>query len=77
MSAAERKALFSKPSPRDELFTSPPPPSGWGGNGVSEGMEAMNINANGNGNGSEGQQGGSKKKGKQKQILFSVSARPQ
>lgn len=62
MSAQERKALFSKPSGRSA--------SDWDG-GVGEGVESMNINGEG-----ETQQA-SKKKGKGKQILFSVSARPQ
>ena len=62
MSAQDRKALFSKPSGRSA--------SEWDG-GVGEGVEAINLNGEG-----ETQQGG-KKKGKQKQILLSVSARPQ
>jgi hypothetical protein len=66
MSAQERKALFSKPTGRSA--------NEWDG-GASEGVEGMNINGNGSGEG-DTQQGG-KKKGKQKQILFSVSARPQ
>jgi hypothetical protein len=66
MSAQERKALFSKPSGRGA--------NEWDG-GVGEGVEGMSINGNGSGEG-DTQQGG-KKKGKQKQILFSVSARPQ
>jgi hypothetical protein len=66
MSAQERKALFSKPTGRSA--------NEWDG-GVGEGVEGLNINGNGNGEG-DTQQGG-KKKGKQKQILFSVSARPQ
>jgi hypothetical protein len=66
MSAQERKALFSKPTGRGA--------NEWDG-GVGEGVEGININGNGNGEG-DTQQGG-KKKGKQKQILFSVSARPQ
>jgi len=66
MSAQDRKALFSKPTGRSA--------SEWDG-GVAEGVEGLNINGNGNGEG-DTQQGG-KKKGKQKQILFSVSARPQ
>lgn len=76
MSAQERKALFSKPSARERDDSNPVPPSGngWGEGGATEGMEGMNLN----GNGGEGQQqGGGKKKGKSKQILFSVSARPQ
>jgi hypothetical protein len=64
MSAQERKALFSKPTGRSA--------NEWDG-GVAEGVEGMNINGNAEG---DTQQGG-KKKGKQKQILFSVSARPQ
>ena len=64
MSAQERKALFSKPTGRSA--------NEWDG-GVAEGVEGMNINGNGE---ADTQQGG-KKKGKQKQILFSVSARPQ
>jgi hypothetical protein len=66
MSAQERKALFSKPTGRSA--------NEWDG-GVGEGVEGLNINGNGNGEG-DTQQGG-KKKGKQRQILFSVSARPQ
>jgi hypothetical protein len=66
MSAQERKALFSKPAGREA--------SDWGGSG---GMEGLSMNDNGNGDGEGVQQNGGKKKGKQKQILFSVSARPQ
>jgi hypothetical protein len=68
MSAQERKALFSKPSGRGA--------NEWDG-GVGEGVEGMSINGNGNGSGEGDTQQGGKKKGKQKQILFSVSARPQ
>lgn len=64
MSAQERKALFSKPAGREA--------SDWTGSG---GMEGLSMNDSGDAEGV--QQNGGKKKGKQKQILFSVSARPQ
>jgi len=64
MSAQERKALFSKPVGREA--------SNWTGNGA---MEGLSMNDSGDAEGV--QQNGGKKKGKQKQILFSVSARPQ
>lgn len=84
MSAQERKALFSKPNAREETIrritgsgsNTPATPQGWGStNGTSEAVEALSL-----GDGQSEQPpttGGSKKKGKQKQILFSVSARPQ
>jgi len=75
MSAQERKALFSKPSARERDDTNPPAPNGngWNGDSAAEGVGAMTLNGAGDGQ----QQGGGKKKGKSKQILFSVSARPQ
>lgn len=84
MSAQDRKALFAKPNAREETIrritgsgsNTPATPAGWGStNGTSEAVEALSLG--------EAvteqppQNGGGKKKGKQKQILFSVSARPQ
>ncbi|KAK8854623.1 hypothetical protein IAR55_003362 [Kwoniella newhampshirensis] len=84
--AAERKALFTKPTARDESIKrilspgpSPAPVSnGWGE--VTNGMEAMSLGG-GQAHDCEGSAapvkgGGGKKKGKGKQLLFSVSARP-
>nr|XP_031863964.1 uncharacterized protein CI109_000608 [Kwoniella shandongensis]KAA5531036.1 hypothetical protein CI109_000608 [Kwoniella shandongensis] len=83
--AAERKALFNKPTPRDEsikrILGSAPPPApvnnGWGGvtNDV-QGLSLEDGQAETSGATGQGQSGGGKKKGKGKQLLFSVSARP-
>lgn len=89
MSAQERKALFSKPNARQETIrriTGTGPASGsstptqnWGNgtNGASEGVEALSLGSDEQQQQQQPQEGGSRKKGKQKQILFSVSARPQ
>lgn len=86
MTADEKKKLFSKPTPREESIkritgqdgsVAKPPINGWGG-GVVGGMERLEVDesaSQGNGEAGNGA-GGAKKKGKQKQLLFSVSARP-
>lgn len=85
--AAERRELFSKPNARQESIrritgqSAAPPPAarGWGAsagggaNGTAEAVEGLTLDDPE----APQQNGGSKKKGKQKQILFSVSARPQ
>lgn len=85
--AAERAALFSKPTATQESIArirgtqaKPPPTNSWGGsnaasnagsssssavNGATQGMEDLSVDE---------PQPKSKKKGKQKQLLFSVSA---
>lgn len=87
--AAERAALFSKPTARQESIArirgttaKPPPTNSWGGsgnatptnagsssssavNGATQALEELSIDE---------PQPKSKKKGKQKQLLFSVSA---
>ncbi|WVR09437.1 hypothetical protein IAU60_006504 [Kwoniella sp. DSM 27419] len=78
--AAERKALFTKPTAREESIrritgqaAAPPPTNGWG---LSAEVESLSL---GEADGAENPQpgvGGGKKKGKGKQLLFSVSARP-
>ncbi len=86
MTKEERAALFSKPNPRDESIRRitgagarpPPVTNGWGGSSSSEnvtaGVRDMSL---GNEDASETPSaGGGKKKGKQKQLLFTVSARP-
>ncbi|WVF67503.1 hypothetical protein IAT40_002259 [Kwoniella sp. CBS 6097] len=87
-SAADRKALFSKPTARDESIrritgAGPPPPpaaNGWGVSSATSGVEALSVadegGSNGNGTSAGGGAGGGKKKGKGKQLLFTVSARP-
>ena len=92
MTKAEREALFSKPNPRDESIRRitgsgarpTPVTNGWGSSGssgnVTAGVESLNLDS-GNGAAAAGAAGvenggGGKKKGKQKQLLFSVSARP-
>lgn len=85
--AAERAALFSKPTARQESIArirgtqaKPPPTSGWGGSAASSTAgSSSGANANGAAQGIEDlaledPQPKSKKKGKQKQLLFSVSA---
>jgi len=72
--AAERKALFTKPNAREQSIqritgqtSAPPTNNGW--SGVDEAMD--NLGEMGLDEGS-----GAKKKGKGKQLLFTVSARP-
>jgi hypothetical protein len=77
--AEERAALFSKPTARDESIarirgTAATPPSGsrWGSSPANEaanGVASLSVE-------DEAPKPQSKKKGKQKQLLFSVSARP-
>ena len=82
MSKEERAALFNKPNPRDESIrritgAAPPPARAeWGSSSstsVTEGVEGLNLDG---GAEAEPKPSGGKKKGKQKQLLFSVSARP-
>jgi hypothetical protein len=85
MSKDERMALFGKPNPRDESIrrivgTAPAPPpatNGWGG-GVVGGIQGLQVDDDDVGveNGGAGGGGGGKKKGKGKQLLFNISARP-
>ncbi|WVW85416.1 hypothetical protein I302_107454 [Kwoniella bestiolae CBS 10118] len=88
LSADEKKALFSKPNARDESIrritgtTTPPSGNGWGSaqNSLQSGLEGLSVDDSTNGSqsgGVGGTGGGGKKKGKSKQLLFSVSARPQ
>ncbi|WVQ95123.1 hypothetical protein IAU59_002217 [Kwoniella sp. CBS 9459] len=88
--AADRKALFSKPTARDESIrritgAGPPPPpaaNGWGFSSATSGVESLSVadDVGSSGNGASavagGGGGGGKKKGKGKQLLFTVSARP-
>ncbi|KAL1405818.1 hypothetical protein Q8F55_007496 [Vanrija albida] len=78
--AEERAALFSKPTARDESIARirgtpvarPTTPNSWGGGAsdAADGVAELSVS-------DEPQTGGKKKgKGKQKQLLFSVSARP-
>lgn len=88
MTAEERKALFSKPTPREESIkritgqaNAPPPVNSWkagssNGQGEVDAMEGLSLDEHAAVQGQGRQQGGGKKKGKQKQLLFSVSARP-
>lgn len=81
--AAERAALFNKPTPRDESIARirgtpvarPTTPNSWGGGStsdVAEGVAELSVSDE-----AQAQTGGKKKgKGKQKQLLFSVSTRP-
>jgi hypothetical protein len=73
-----RRIVGSSPAP-------PPATNGWGGGGntsVTSGMQGLQVDAGENGDVEgdppigAGAGGGSKKKGKSKQLLFSVSARP-
>jgi hypothetical protein len=87
MTKEERQALFAKPNARDESIkrimgtTAPPAPTnGWGG-GTVEGIEGLQIDDEGGeyggiDNGLSNAGGGGKKKGKGKQLLFNISARP-
>ncbi|WRT68595.1 uncharacterized protein IL334_005573 [Kwoniella shivajii] len=92
LSANEKKALFSKPTAREESIrritgNGPPPPpnNGWGSS--VNGSENLTLNEHSNVSEAPSSQptttttanpGGGKKKGKGKQqLLFSVSARPQ
>lgn len=79
--AAERAALFSKPTPREESIarirgTAPPAPktNNWGVASASNGMASMSVDDSDAP--VEEPKPASKKKGKQKQLLFTVSARP-
>jgi hypothetical protein len=85
--AAERRALFAKPSARQESIQrlnggKPAPQSAVWGSGVYEGgSSGASSSAGGGGIGSDGQGGlggGGKKKGKGKgkELLFQISARP-
>lgn len=77
--AEERAALFSKPTARDESIArirgtapTPPPTTGWGSsstNSAANGVADLALE-------DEPPKPQGKKKGKQKQLLFSVSARP-
>lgn len=76
--AEERAALFSKPTARDESIarirgTAPTPPNAttWGAsaNESANGVAALSVE-------DDVPKSQGKKKGKQKQLLFSVSARP-
>ena len=77
---AKRQALFNKPNPRGESIrrimgqaaAAPPPKSHWGS--VANAVEAMQV-ADGIAEVAEDRPPG-KKKGKGKQLLFTVSARP-
>jgi hypothetical protein len=80
MTAAERQALFNKPNAREESIkritgqavTAPPPVSGWGS--VANGVETMRV-ADAAPEVEDDRPAG-KKKGKGKQLLFTVSGRP-
>ena len=75
----DRKALFTKPNIREESIgritgrAAAPAPVGWGG--LSNGVQQLSLE-----NDAEDREppsaGGGKKKGKGKQLLFTVSARP-
>jgi hypothetical protein len=78
--AAERAALFSKPTARDESIArirgtavKPQATKGWGAGSASDGVAALDVN---DVEAEAPAATSSKKKGKQKQLLFSVSARP-
>lgn len=83
LSSDERRALFSKPTPREESIKriqggegSVPAGSAWGAGAagtksVEEGINGLTVDGPESGVG-----GGGKKKGKGKQLLFAVSARP-
>lgn len=83
MTAAERQSLFNKPNTREESIrritgqgTAPPAPTnGWGG-GVTNGVQAMSLGETEVEEAPPTSGGGAKKKGKGKQLLFTVSARP-
>lgn len=82
MTKEERQALFNKPNAREESIrritgAAPPPPvtNGWGSgsaNGASDAMQNLAISGEAEGATTTG----GKKKGKGKQLLFTVSARP-
>ncbi|WVQ79743.1 hypothetical protein IAT38_001843 [Cryptococcus sp. DSM 104549] len=90
VSAKERAALLSKPTPREESIRrikgvsgSTTPVNGWGAESTAAGLDALSLendqgvgSSSGAGQQEGGQTGGGKKKGKGKQLLFSVSARP-
>ncbi|KAK4689158.1 hypothetical protein P7C73_g938, partial [Tremellales sp. Uapishka_1] len=77
LTADQKKAMF-KPTPREESIrritgqAAGPPTTGnmWASGGVNEGVEGIKIDDE------EQVEGKKKGKGKQKQLLFSVSARP-
>ena len=78
VSAADRQAMFNKANPRDESIrritgqNAPPPPptNGWGT--VTSRVEEMHITDEQE----VAEERSGKKKGKGKQLLFAVSARP-
>lgn len=77
--AAERAALFTKPTARDEsiarirgLAPKPPANNTWSVSGATNGVAGLSVDDEN----PTPQPGGGKKKGKQKQLLFTVSARP-
>lgn len=87
--AAERAALFSKPTARQETIArirgttaKPPPTNSWGGSGSATPTNAGSSSSSAVNGATEAlgelsvdePQPKSKKKGKQKQLLFSVSA---
>lgn len=79
ISAAERKALLSGPNVREETInrirgtTNPAPVNGWGK--VAAGVGNLSV-ADAPADDQPQEQTSSKKKGKKKELLFSVSARP-
>jgi len=88
MTKEERQALFNKPNAREESIrritgAGPPPPlihNGWGGatspSDVVNGVQEMNLGGEAQESTGAAAGGGGRKKGKGKQLLFSVSARP-
>lgn len=85
VTAAERKALFNKPNPREESIRritgmkSPPPTAstgGWGSSSSTPVNELQGLEINDDAAPVAGTTSGGKKKGKGKQLLFAVSARP-
>jgi hypothetical protein len=79
ISAAERKALLSGPNVREETINrirgtaNPAPVNGWGK--VAAGVGNLSV-ADAPADDQPQEQTSSKKKGKKKELLFSVSARP-
>lgn len=67
--AAERAALFAKPAPRDVASA-----QSVGRTGLEDGVDGLGVGDGANGSGGGAASG--KKKGKQKQLLFTVSTRP-
>ncbi len=82
MTAADRQALFNKPNVREESIkritgqaaAAPPPVSSWGS--VANGVEAMRVVDGESEPEMADDRPTGKKKGKGKQLLFTVSARP-